>query len=360
MSFINPFIESQGYSTTLADLEPKKEKTEPTLEDLVEAQERAEAGALNTLLMDEGLEDKELRYDSLGRRVGYGYKVKDRKGTPRARVTESDIAILIFVARVRYLNQHVAAAYLQVSVSAAKSRLHRLEKRGFLKRRTVYGQSSLFYLSPTGHEAIPIKTRILSENFSLLQTQHSLTIGLVMAYLQNGKLSVLGLKDQPGASTKIATEPEIQSALYKLKRKHGEKGTTFVGRAVLVEKLREWSQAGKPRQKAPEVAFENRALLTVFPSSYSEYHVPDGVLLVPRASDGRPRSVAIEVELNDKPYKEYERILKSYKEAMIYGSVVWLTPSENTARMIRETRDSLGLSEENVKVILFDKDELKV
>ena len=69
------------------------------------------------------------------------------------------------------------------------------------------------------------------------------------------------------------------------------------------------------------------------------FHISD--LLIPVLRDhGKPRSIAIEVELTNKRYA-YEETMKRYKDNNKFGTVYWLCNSPNIAEALRTAHDSM-------------------
>lgn len=70
------------------------------------------------------------------------------------------------------------------------------------------------------------------------------------------------------------------------------------------------------------------------------FHIPDLVIPLPR-ENGKPKSIAIEIELTDKRYN-YEETLLRYKDNNKFGVVYWLVASTNIANSIKLAYNKIG------------------
>lgn len=70
------------------------------------------------------------------------------------------------------------------------------------------------------------------------------------------------------------------------------------------------------------------------------FHIPDLIIPVIR-ENGKPKSIAIEVELSNKRYN-YEETMRRYKNNNKYGSVYWLCRNQQIAESLRNAYDAVG------------------
>jgi hypothetical protein len=85
-------------------------------------------------------------------------------------------------------------------------------------------------------------------------------------------------------------------------------------------------------------------------------HCPDMVIARTRDGSGRPRSLAIELELTGKSIDDYARTLASYAcydGRSLFERVVWLVPNVSVARMIEAGAAKIGVGHEVFSVVPF-------
>lgn len=71
-----------------------------------------------------------------------------------------------------------------------------------------------------------------------------------------------------------------------------------------------------------------------------KFHIPD--LIIPQPRDrGKPRSIAVEVELSDKRYG-YEETMERYRDNNRYGSVYWLCRTSSITNHLRSAFKEVG------------------
>jgi hypothetical protein len=77
------------------------------------------------------------------------------------------------------------------------------------------------------------------------------------------------------------------------------------------------------------------------------YHVPDLVVKRPRKANGDPASIAVEIELANKPFELYERALSAYSyDSLLYEQVIWVVKSRGAAKKLEKAAAKNGLLDE--------------
>ena len=72
-----------------------------------------------------------------------------------------------------------------------------------------------------------------------------------------------------------------------------------------------------------------------------DLHIPD--LIVPALRDkGKPRSVAIEIELSRKTLKRYKHTLEKYKDNIKFGSLVWFSINGKVNDLLTQAYEAVG------------------
>lgn len=75
-------------------------------------------------------------------------------------------------------------------------------------------------------------------------------------------------------------------------------------------------------------------------------HLPDMIIARRRTPDGRPQSIAIELELTAKSILDYARTMAAYGSTLgqtLYRRVIWLVPSKTIADKIRDGASQVGM-----------------
>lgn len=72
-----------------------------------------------------------------------------------------------------------------------------------------------------------------------------------------------------------------------------------------------------------------------------KFHIPDLIIPQPR-NNGKPRSIAIEIELTNKGYTAYEETMERYKDNNRYGAVYWLCRNMTIANNLRIAFKNIG------------------
>lgn len=113
------------------------------------------------------------------------------------------------------------------------------------------------------------------------------------------------------------------------------------------EEMRQAVKRAAADSDAPELNLGAGALFIIYRDlSGTGEHVPDLVAARPRATDGTPRHVAIEVELTPKGSAEYRAIHRAYSRyGDMYERVTWFTHRSDIANLLRSVNtgaDAMG------------------
>lgn len=294
----------------------------------------------------------------------------DEKLNPksRRRFTAKDREVLRYLAMFKFANAKHIARIHQIGEVAMLKRLRNLEKMGLIKRFDLYGAKMLWYLSEAGHIVGGMETpRMTAKSLTYTTLPHSFVVNHVAGCLIGGGVNVLALDDFPARNRKsekgdlvwgeeVVSELEIQSSFSSIKQSH----KSDVYRPLIEDERNKqfarWKREGGVEwTDSPEFENGNEFMWTLIPpaSLRLAYHVPDLVLRRRRDAKGRPRSIAIEVELANKPYASYERTLQAYKyDTLIYEKVVWVVKSRGAARKLEEAAIKLGIwDDERVDIV---------
>lgn len=282
----------------------------------------------------------------------------------KTRLTEKDYRVLQFIALFKFVSERQIGKLLQVGEHAAYKRLNSLRKHGLTKGfKTLGVKGSVWVLTETGMDLsgydLPRGTEAA---LTLSMVSHQFTVNHVAAHLWAGGANVLrensfpqrNLPDGKGGfefGDQLISELQIQSAFGKLR------GTTKADAYVptikkhMASLFDDWNRAGGVESgPSPELQRGNEHMWTLFPpiSNRLNYHVPDLVVARPRSADGKPQSIAVEIELRTKADdSSYERTLDAYRlDDRIYKKVVWICRLKGTAEKLTRIATRNGLADQ--------------
>lgn len=281
----------------------------------------------------------------------------------RERFTLKDREVLRFIGIFKYANARHLARLHNVREDSVLRRLNVLRKRGLVEKKELYGAKPLWFLTEAGVIASGVSVPRVGEsgvNYSMLP--HAFVVNHVAGNLWGGGVNVLKLEDFPSKNRvdefgelrlgeSLVSEFEIQSSFASAK---GANHRAAVWRDAVLgamnTEFKRWKNAGGVDfGPSPELVLGNEYMWTLFPpiSLKLAYHVPDLVVKRGRNSDGSPGSIAVEIELANKPAASYERALSAYKyDRVIFDKVVWVVKSRGAASKLQEAADRLGMWDE--------------
>lgn len=280
----------------------------------------------------------------------------------RKMFTEKDRDVLRFLAKFKYANAKHVSRILQVTEKTMEKRLHSLRKRGLLVQKDLYGAKPLWYLTEAGMICSGLdlpRTKDSSITYGMLP--HGFVVNHVAGNLWGGGVNVLNLEEFPvrnrtresgekALGEDLVSELEIQSSFSQIRIGSSKEAYRPLISDSRERLFKEWTRAGGIEfGPSPEQLPGNEFMWTLIPPFQLNlaYHVPDLVVKRPRNADGTPNSIAVEVELANKPYPLYERALYAYKyDSLLYGQVIWVVKSRGAARKLEQAADSLGLLDE--------------
>jgi len=116
---------------------------------------------------------------------------------------------------------------------------------------------------------------------------------------------------------------------------------------MMSQQFKQWADSGdRAHTPSPEMIHGNEWMFTLFPSLAVKlaYHVPDLVVKRQRDASGAPRSLAVEVEISNKPPATYERTLQAYAEdKRIFQQVIWVCKTIGPAKKLEKIGRDLGI-----------------
>lgn len=330
------------------------------------AQRSADFGATPTKklfippMLEESADQKKAREARINRALAGGSIARGAK----TRLTEKDYRVLQFIAIFKFASERQVGKLLSVGEHAAYKRLNNLRKHGLTKGfKTLGVKGSVWVLTETGMDLSGFELPRGTESaLTLSMVSHQFTVNHVAAHLWAGGANVLREKNFPqrnlpdGAGgfefgERLISELQIQSAFGKVRG--NTKADAYVPqiKKQMANLFDNWQRAGGPSYgPSPELISGNEHMWTLFPpiSNRLNYHVPDLVVARPRGEDGKPQSIAVEVELRTKADdSSYERTLDAYRaDDRIYRKVVWICRLKGTAEKLTRIAKRNGLADQ--------------
>lgn len=243
------------------------------------------------------------------------------------RVTERDMAILGFLGRYQFATYPQVARYVKTSESAIRHRLPVLRAAGYVETMSVPFQFNLVTVTTAGLRmaGLALPRTVVTAS----RAAHTLGLVDIGIGYEHRDYSVL-------------TEREIRAG-------HARGGIASSRVASILGSLPAGSGPGAPHGLFTVPAPKANG------SPGQGFLVPDAVLALPPDADGRPQSVAIELELTLKDAHRVDRVIGAYLRhgRSIYSQVLYKTSDTNVYWAIHQTVWRLG-AEEFVKIEWFE------
>jgi len=274
---------------------------------------------------------------------------------------DHDRELILFMVAFKFISSRQAAKLFQVSEITGYKKLNRLRKMGLASNFPVLGLKGGLWV-PT-QLAMDISGLDLPRgkpaDLTLSMVSHQMTVNHVAAQLRSSGINVLKEKQWPvrnrldskgveAFGDELVSELQIQSSFAKLRGTR--KADIYIPqiKKTIDAQFAAWQRAGGVASGfSPELLPSNEFMWALYPpvSTRLHYHVPDLVVARPRASDGSPQSIAVEVELRTKSNSSsYERTLEAYRtDGRIYSKVVWVCRRKATAKKIKDIAMRKGL-----------------
>jgi len=274
------------------------------------------------------------------------------------RITERDIDIIRFLARFRYAHGIQVARYVNSSHRAIEQRLTKLGKAGLLRREDVTKGQALWTPTAWGLSAADLDySAIGAGKISYVTIAHTLGLVNLGIELETGGENVLGLAGHPRRNRiknrtlitgeTLITEREIRQAESRVK-----KALTRIDiEHMFRNSLAEWKANGS-HGASPELVPGNEAMFVIWATkSGRSDHVPDLVVAGARDKNGVPGNHAIELELNTKSTKEWERILRTFADAGdLYAHTHYFTHKRTISEALKKIAKDVGLGDDRFSV----------
>lgn len=280
------------------------------------------------------------------------------------RVTQRDVEILRFLGRYRYAQSSQVARFVQTSPKAAQIRLSKMGKVGLVRREDVTQGQSVWTPTAGGLAVADLDVRVIGEGqISYVTMAHTLGLVNIGIELELGGANLLaepgwpflnrvGSDGEPVQGERVLTEREISSGQRRWK-KEKDRGQL---RSEVSAALRQWEAAGDLSVTSPELLPGNEGMFVLYSTAQATLsgageHVPDMVIARPRAADGSPQSIAVELELAPKPSAEWKRILRAFANSEMFGRLVYFTHKASIAEALTKINaEDVGMPPERFAV----------
>lgn len=296
------------------------------------------------------------------RNVLYGQAIGGRELLSRnskVRFAEKDREVLQLLVLFRYMTaSHLARAF-SVTSGTLLNRLRKLRRLGLVLDKAIFGTEAVWFVTEAGMLLSGFDlNRVTESGINFKMVPHQFTVNHVAANVWGANVNVLNLDDFPVKNRvnskgvkvfgeSVTSELEIQTVLSRLKGI--EKADAFV--PVFKENIESafvrWERDGGVEfGESPEFLPGNEYMWALFPPANLRlaYHVPDLVVRRPRNADGSPESIAVEVEISNKPVDSYEKTLRAFRaDDRIYKKMVWVCKNVSPARKLEKIGKELGL-----------------
>lgn len=275
------------------------------------------------------------------------------------KLNEKMTEMISFLALFRYATHSHMARMFGESPRTTLDRLYRMQANGLVESRKIYAQHAIWFLTEPGIIISGYDVRRITDSrLTYSMFPHQFTVNHVAANLWGGKLNVLNLQDDFPQRNRInmrgekifgerlTSELEILSSFAKMKL--FEDAASFRPKlmAMMTSDFKKWADGDRREVPSPELVYGNEWMFTLFPSLAVgvAYHVPDLVVKRPRTADGKPQSIAVEIEINNKPIGSYKKTLQAYAEdKRIFDKVIWVCKTLGPAKKLEKVGRELGI-----------------
>lgn len=272
---------------------------------------------------------------------------KKTRGSRGGYFTTKDADVIHFLALAKYCTDGIIAIGQGVAVSSTQKHLKRLIGKKLVRRVSVPGMKSLYTLTAHGMTVSGYDGKVVTDsnmNVDSIQPTLGAAWALAMYWDQH--------KD-------FVAEWQIRSDLGRQNNRTAGAFREIAGAAKVL--WGKWVNAKKDPETSPELT---NPFLYGLPndnvkSRAPQYHCPDLVVVMPRGEDGKPRSIAIEIERSLKSVDAYKRTMLAYEEDKnVFGKVIWFAATDGIAKRIEEgCKQTLIPKSRYVITFIHTKDE---
>lgn len=272
-------------------------------------------------------------------------------------LTERDITIIRFLARYRYAYSFQLARLVRTSVKGIRPRLRTLATRGFIRKQVVTGSQHIWLSTKAGNLVADVDLPAIKKgDLSWVTIAHTLGLVNIGIEIETGGENLLredvwptnnnfDVRGRRVPGERIITEKEIRAGQQKWRmnrstqdmRQVTEEALLNPGEHVIDEMTGELQVnefTGELEYvNTPETIEGNEGLFVIY--SPTGEHIPDMVVSRGRDANGVPINIAIELELHEKTYADWKRILRTYRDyGQMYSKVIYFTHKRNISNQL--------------------------
>lgn len=272
-------------------------------------------------------------------------------------LTERDITMIRFLARYRYAYSFQLARLVRTSVKGIRPRLRTLATRGFIRKQVVTGSQHIWLSTKAGNLVADVDLPAIKKgDLSWVTIAHTLGLVNIGIEIETGGENLLredvwptnnnfDVRGRRVPGERIITEKEIRAGQQKWRmnrdtqemRKVTEEALLNPGERVYDEATGELQVnefTGEVEYvNTPETIEGNEGLFVIY--SPTGEHIPDMVVSRGRDANGKPINIAIELELHEKTYADWKRILRTYRDyGQMYSKVIYFTHKRNISNQL--------------------------
>lgn len=309
--------------------------------------------------------ERERRLAKVSRTVG-GRDAYRRNA--KSRFNLKDAETLAFIAKFKYVKaQHLRQVFSE-SIYTTTKRLKKLRLQGLVIDKKLVGTDPLWFVTSAGMALSGLDLpKVTESRLTYSMFPHQFTVAHVAANLRGAHVNVLNDTEYPRANREsvdgtgtvlgenLISELEIQSSFGRMRLL--DKSEVYVPkiRKTIEREFTRWERAGGTEfGPSPERLYGNEYMYALFPKTALKlaYHVPDLVVSRPRDEDGSPNSIALEIELGNKPYESYRRTLQAYKhDDRMYAKLYWICSSSSPANKLKKAAEEIGFDKKRLDVL---------
>lgn len=280
------------------------------------------------------------------------------------RLDIEDRDIIKFIGQFKYSVVPILKNLWGRSELATRGRLERLKSVKLVRDFNMAGVGDIWVLTELGHQLANYgMARITSSTLpSITGMPPYIAAQYVASFLYNNRVNVLNLNNFPYEGKLVGdtfergetliSENQIKSSINnELKRLVEENNyekapySGFYVDMIAQNKKQlfiDWDflRRDYPDADSPEFLDGYEYCWSTYPDSTltnQRFHNPDLVVRRERTEDGKPQSIAIEIERKSSTPEQFAEIFNCYKlDNTTYGLVVWITSSSSVANRIRE------------------------
>lgn len=274
-------------------------------------------------------------------------------------LTKRDVILIRFMARYRYAYSDQLARLVDTSPKTITGRLRTLEQRGLVRKEHIADRRYLWTSRKGGNAIVDINfPEVRKGSISYATIAHTVglaSLGVELEREAGGKdllgegsefeewvppknrwkFGIWGHPEGKGYGEMTVTEREIRQAQMRWR---GNRDSDVMRQIV---------HLAATGNEQPECEEGGEGLFVVYGNATGGgEHIPDLVIVRERKEDGKPRSIAIELELTEKTLPDWVRILRNYQQnGEMFEKIVYFTHKRSIRNGLMKADEQVGLGD---------------